>query len=62
MAYLVLNEDGLAWDGGSWGWKNTRRFMTFAGAVRSLQEAGEDIDSCSIIEDEFSYNDNCIPA
>jgi hypothetical protein len=62
MAYIALNSDGMAWDGSSWGWKNTRRFMTVGSAIRSLQEAGEDIDSCSIIEDIFIYNDNRIPA
>jgi hypothetical protein len=62
MAYIALNSDGMAWDGASWGWKNTRRFMTIGAARRSLQEQGEDIDSCSIIEDVFNYNDHCIPA
>lgn len=51
--FIVLNEFGLAWEGQTWGWKNTRRFMTVASAVRTLQEAGEDIDSVSIIEDPF---------
>jgi hypothetical protein len=51
--YIVLNEYGLAWEGQSWGWKNTRRFLTVASAQRTLQEAGEDIDQVSIIEDPF---------
>lgn len=52
--YIVLNEFGLAWEGQTWGWKNTRRFTSVASAVRTLQEAGEDIDDVSIIEDPFT--------
>lgn len=62
MSYLALSNDGLAWDGQSWGWKDTRRFMTVGSAIRSLQEAGEDIDSCSIIEDVFIKHGDCIAA
>ncbi len=52
--YIVLNEFGDAWSGVGWGWKNTQRYMTIAAAVRSLQEAGEDLDEVSIIEDPFT--------
>ncbi len=51
--FIVLNEFGLAWEGQTWGWKNTRRFVSVPSAVRALQEAGEDIDFVTIIEDPF---------
>lgn len=51
--FIVLNDQGQAWQGSDWGWKHTRRFMTVGSAVRALQEAGEDIDYVSIIEDPF---------
>jgi hypothetical protein len=51
--FIVLNEFGLAWEGQVWGWKNMKRFMTVGSAVRALQEAGEDIDQVSIVEDPF---------
>ena len=60
--YIVLNEQGSSWDGVAWGWGDTRRFMSVASAIRSLQEAGEDIDACSIIEDVFLNHANRIPA
>ena len=62
MAFIAFNGDGMAWDGSSWGWKNTRRFISVPAAVRSLQEAGEDIDSCYIMEDIFVSHDYCVPA
>ena len=52
--FIVLNEEGKAWDGFGWTWKNTRPFLSEAAALRALHEAGEDIDACSIIEDGFS--------
>jgi hypothetical protein len=60
--YIVLNEQGNSWDGLAWGWRATRRFTTVPAAIRSLQEAGEDIDSCNIIEDVFVHNENRITA
>jgi hypothetical protein len=51
--YIVLNEFGDAWTGVGWGWQNTQRFLSVASAVRAIQEAGEDVDEVSIIEDPF---------
>jgi hypothetical protein len=52
--YIVLNEFGDAWTGVGWGWKNTQRYLTVGAARRALQEAGEDVDDVSIIEDPFT--------
>lgn len=50
--FIVFNEDGQVWaKPGCWGGEDTMRFFSMAGAVRSLHEAGEDIDNCAIIED-----------
>jgi hypothetical protein len=51
--YIVLNEFGNAWTGVGWGWQNTQRFFSVASAVRAIQEAGEDVDMVSIVEDPF---------
>jgi hypothetical protein len=51
--FIVLNEFGDAWTGVGWGWSDTQRFVTHGAAVRALQEAGEDVDHVSIVEDPF---------
>jgi hypothetical protein len=51
--FIVVNEFGDAWNGVSWGWNETKRFTSTASAVRALQEAGEDVDEVSIVEDPF---------
>jgi hypothetical protein len=56
--FIALNENGNAWNGVTWGWNETRRFVSTSAAVRSLHEAGEDIDSCTIVEDVFQTDDH----
>jgi hypothetical protein len=60
--FIVLNDEGNSWDGLGWSWKATRGFLSAPAAVRSLQEAGEDIDKCHIVEDHFSKDADRIPA
>jgi hypothetical protein len=60
--FIVINDEGNSWDGLAWSWKATRGFLSTSAAIRSLQEAGEDIDNCHIVEDVFSKDDHCIPA
>jgi hypothetical protein len=51
--YLSIR-DGKFWSGYSWG-VTPRRYVSSASLVRSLQEAGEDIDDCLIVEDVFEH-------
>ena len=47
--------DGKFWCGYAWG-SEARRYTTPASCVRSLQEAGEDIDECNIFEDIYDHS------
>ena len=47
--------DGKFWCGYAWG-TNPRRYSSPASCVRSLQEAGEDIDDCNVIEDIYEHS------
>jgi len=51
--YLAIR-DGKFWSGYSWG-SVPKRYMTTGSCIRSLQEAGEDIDECHVVEDIFNY-------
>ena len=55
--FIVMNDQGLAWQGGSWGWTDAKRFVSVGSATRAIQEAGEDLDYVAIIEDPFTVED-----
>jgi hypothetical protein len=50
--FLVLNSSNQFWTGMGWAAQG-KEFLSFASAIRSLQEEGEDIERALIVSSEL---------